>query len=195
MRLSQFYLALHSYGQKVIYPWSYTEKKVADWKQLQKMGEVMARAIHKKSDGGVQYTVRSYYVHAPRSSKEHLKQHLCLTGRYGERAPVPRQRRLRRLGQVTGHQVGLPHGAAGRGQAPANDLLDPPHCASDTTPCSHLKLKQTCERNAPLFTVWLFGGAGSLATTWGSNSARPRRKSRCVPSACGRSGRMPSGGT
>ena len=58
--LSQFYLALHSYGQKVIYPWSYTEKKVADWKQLQKMGEVMARAIHKKSDGGVQYTVRSY---------------------------------------------------------------------------------------------------------------------------------------
>jgi hypothetical protein len=51
-------MALHSYGQKIIYPWSHTKEKIPDWKELQDLGHVMARAMHDKSDGAVQYTVR-----------------------------------------------------------------------------------------------------------------------------------------
>ncbi len=50
-------MSLHSYGQKVIYPWSYTKEKVADWKELQNMGDSMARAMHEQAAGTVFYTV------------------------------------------------------------------------------------------------------------------------------------------
>ena len=52
------YLALHSYGEKIIYPWSYTSKKVEDWRELDRVGRVMARAMHKSSNGKYKYRVR-----------------------------------------------------------------------------------------------------------------------------------------
>ena len=84
----------------------------------------MARAIHKKSDGGVQYTVRTCTTLLISGQNITLTSHMSylressrLTGWDSKRAPVPCQRRLRRLGQVAGNQVGLPLGASGRGEA------------------------------------------------------------------------------
>ena len=52
------YLALHSYGEKIIYPWSYTSKKVGDWKDLDRVGRVMSRAMKISSHGKYKYRVR-----------------------------------------------------------------------------------------------------------------------------------------
>ena len=41
---------IHSYGQKILYPWSYSNKQVHDWQDLQKMGKLMARAIERSSN-------------------------------------------------------------------------------------------------------------------------------------------------
>lgn len=51
------YLMLHNYGQKILYPWSYTDKRIPDWKDLQRMGEHMARSIEASS--GLDYAVGS----------------------------------------------------------------------------------------------------------------------------------------
>ena len=53
----QSYLMLHNYGQKILYPWSYTDKRIPDWKDLQRMGEHMARSIEASS--GLDYAVGS----------------------------------------------------------------------------------------------------------------------------------------
>ena len=48
---------LHNYGQKILYPWSYTKERIPDWKDLQRMGETMARSIEAVS--GLDYSVGS----------------------------------------------------------------------------------------------------------------------------------------
>lgn len=45
----------HSYGQKILYPWSYTQDKVPDWPDLQLMGEAMGREMEAAS--GLRYKV------------------------------------------------------------------------------------------------------------------------------------------
>ena len=48
---------IHNYGQKILYPWSYSAERVPDWRDLQAMGEVMAREIEAAS--GRNYVVGS----------------------------------------------------------------------------------------------------------------------------------------
>ena len=51
----QSHIAIHSFGQKICYPWSYTSNHVEDWHDLQEMGEIMSNEIQKSS--GRYYTV------------------------------------------------------------------------------------------------------------------------------------------
>merc|ERR1712088_166204 len=53
------YLAFHSYGEKIIYPWSYSNRKLDDWQDLDRVGRVIARAIHRSSNGKYKYRVGS----------------------------------------------------------------------------------------------------------------------------------------
>ena len=48
---------IHSFGQKILYPWSYTSFLVHDWEDLATMGEIMARNIERHS--GLDYKVGS----------------------------------------------------------------------------------------------------------------------------------------
>ena len=48
---------IHSYGQKILYPWSYTAVRVHDFEDLAKMGQIMARNIKRVS--GLDYSVVS----------------------------------------------------------------------------------------------------------------------------------------
>ena len=65
------YLALHSYGQKVIYPWSYGGKKIPDWQELDRVGRVMAHSILRASNGKYKYKVNgiSKYYHTTSVNK------------------------------------------------------------------------------------------------------------------------------
>ena len=51
------YIMIHSFGQKILYPWSYTSFLVHDWEDLATMGEIMARNIERHS--GLDYKVGS----------------------------------------------------------------------------------------------------------------------------------------
>jgi hypothetical protein len=51
------YIALHSYGEKVMYPWSYTKEKLHDWQELHSIGVTIADAI--TSISGQEYWVRN----------------------------------------------------------------------------------------------------------------------------------------
>jgi len=51
------YIMIHSFGQKILYPWSYTGVRVHDWEDLATMGEIMARNIERHS--GLDYKVGS----------------------------------------------------------------------------------------------------------------------------------------
>ncbi|XP_040571453.1 carboxypeptidase B [Lepeophtheirus salmonis] len=53
----QAYLSIHSFGQKVTYPWSYTKAKVKDWKDLHQMGNIIANTISKYSGVDAKYDV------------------------------------------------------------------------------------------------------------------------------------------
>ena len=52
---------IHSYGQKILYPWSYTGVRLPDWKEMQAVGKILANAIEESS--GAHYAVGS----APRT--------------------------------------------------------------------------------------------------------------------------------
>jgi hypothetical protein len=52
------YIALHSYGEKVMYPWSYTKEKLHDWQELHSIGVTIADAI--TSISGQEYWVRKH---------------------------------------------------------------------------------------------------------------------------------------
>ena len=41
----QGYLAFHSFGNKILYPWGHTSKKTRDWQDLQNFASVAADAI------------------------------------------------------------------------------------------------------------------------------------------------------
>jgi len=51
------YVPIHSYGQKILYPWSYTGVRLPDWKEMQTVGKIMGRAIEQAS--GLDYAVGS----------------------------------------------------------------------------------------------------------------------------------------
>jgi len=51
------YIMIHSYGQKILYPWSYTAVRVHDFEDLAKMGQILARNIERVS--GLDYAVGS----------------------------------------------------------------------------------------------------------------------------------------
>merc|ERR1739844_408844 len=55
------YIPIHSYGQKILYPWSYTGVRLPDWKEMQAVGKILANAIEESS--GAHYAVGS----APRT--------------------------------------------------------------------------------------------------------------------------------
>ena len=48
---------IHSYGQKILYPWSYTSVPVHDFEDLAKMGQIMALNIERTA--GLNYVVGS----------------------------------------------------------------------------------------------------------------------------------------
>ena len=39
------YLAFHSFGNKIVYPWGHTGQKIEDWKDLHSLAEAAADAI------------------------------------------------------------------------------------------------------------------------------------------------------
>ena len=45
------YISYHSFGQKILYPWSFTEDKVPDWKELHHMANNLAAGIYEASGG------------------------------------------------------------------------------------------------------------------------------------------------
>ena len=45
----QGYLAFHSFGNKILYPWGHTSKKTRDWKDLSEFANVAAEAIKENS--------------------------------------------------------------------------------------------------------------------------------------------------
>jgi len=51
----RLYLSLHTYGQMILYPWSYTEEPPEDSDELQAVGELAAASI--KSVSGTRYVV------------------------------------------------------------------------------------------------------------------------------------------
>ena len=43
------YLAFHSFGNKILYPWGHTSKHTRDWKDLREFASVAANAIQRNS--------------------------------------------------------------------------------------------------------------------------------------------------
>ena len=43
----QSYVSLHSYGQKILYPWSYSAVRLHDWQEMQDVGRKIANTIEK----------------------------------------------------------------------------------------------------------------------------------------------------
>ena len=44
------YLAFHSFGNLIVYPWGHTSEKTKDWKDLRTFAKVAADAIERNSD-------------------------------------------------------------------------------------------------------------------------------------------------
>ena len=55
----QMYVALHSYGEKVMYPWSHSKEKLPDWQELHSVGVTMADAI--TSISGIPFWVNIFW--------------------------------------------------------------------------------------------------------------------------------------
>jgi len=51
------YISLHSYGQKVLYPWSHSGNKVRDWEDLDILGGMMRETIMEASGGRYRFDV------------------------------------------------------------------------------------------------------------------------------------------
>jgi len=51
------YIAYHSFGQKMLYPWSHTKDKVHDWVELHHMANAMAEAAFEASGGADYYEI------------------------------------------------------------------------------------------------------------------------------------------
>jgi len=51
------YLAFHSFGSKIIYPWSYKDDKVPDWQDLHLMANVIAEEVFNESGGTDYYRI------------------------------------------------------------------------------------------------------------------------------------------
>jgi len=51
------YLSFHSFGSKILYPFSYTHEKVVDWKELHHMANNIASAVFQESRGEDYYKI------------------------------------------------------------------------------------------------------------------------------------------
>ena len=51
------YLSYHSFGQKILYPWSFTVDKVPDWTDLHHMANTLAAGIYEASGGQSYYKI------------------------------------------------------------------------------------------------------------------------------------------
>jgi len=51
------YITFHSFGSKIMYPWSYANLKVKDWKELHNLGVHLAEGIFEASRGKDRYEV------------------------------------------------------------------------------------------------------------------------------------------
>ena len=51
------YLSYHSFGQKILYPWSYSDTKVQDWEDLHHMANALAGEIYQASFGQDYYKI------------------------------------------------------------------------------------------------------------------------------------------
>ncbi len=51
------YLSYHSYGEKIVYPWSYTAAPAPDWRELQGVAVHMADAMFRESSGRSRFKV------------------------------------------------------------------------------------------------------------------------------------------
>jgi len=53
------YLSYHSFGEKIVYPWSYTSHPLPDWRDLHQVGIAMSDAALQASNGFTRYRVGS----------------------------------------------------------------------------------------------------------------------------------------
>jgi len=53
------YISLHSYGQKIIYPWSHSGTKIRDWRDLDILGRMIRETIDEASGGRYRFSVGS----------------------------------------------------------------------------------------------------------------------------------------
>lgn len=51
------YLSYHSYGEKIVYPWSFQPDPVEDWRDLHGMATVMAGAMERASGHHTRFKV------------------------------------------------------------------------------------------------------------------------------------------
>ena len=49
------YISLHSFGQMILYPWSYTKVPIDDWLELDLMARKWSNAIYESSNGRYKY--------------------------------------------------------------------------------------------------------------------------------------------
>ena len=52
------YISLHSFGQKILYPWAYTSRPIEDWHELHVIAKQFAAKVYNFSRGRYVYEVR-----------------------------------------------------------------------------------------------------------------------------------------
>ncbi len=92
------YLSYHSYSEKVVYPWSYTERPLPDWRELHHVAEVLASSMSQASGGRSKYKVSG----ARGTERGGIIPPWFPLGRFGARGAVHLQRGINRLGQRSG---------------------------------------------------------------------------------------------
>ena len=53
----QMYISLHSFGQKILYPWAYTSRPIEDWHELHVIAKQFAAKVYNFSRGRYVYEV------------------------------------------------------------------------------------------------------------------------------------------
>lgn len=51
------YISLHSFAQKILYPWSHTKRPVHDWHELDEIARIWAKKTYFASNGKFYYEV------------------------------------------------------------------------------------------------------------------------------------------
>ena len=55
--IKQMYISLHSFGQKILYPWAYTSRPIQDWHELHVIAKQFAAKVFNVSRGKYVYEV------------------------------------------------------------------------------------------------------------------------------------------